>query len=178
MLLAKLKFAFLGLATLAVVSTGVGVLAQTGSPAGNDRLQAVERKLDRLLELMGGASRRPRSADSPPVPGPRSHVSRMQRSPRHRPWRRSLRSHQRLPSRPLQAPTRFREQAMMRIPSPFLRRRTLVDESICWNAASASSSAGLMIWNAGPIPIMAGHACQTGPAACTRFPWSDSSPGD
>ena len=69
MLLAKLKFAVLGLVTLAVVSTSVGVLAQDGPdrPADNDRLKAVEQKLDKLLEVLGGSSRRSRSADSPPV---------------------------------------------------------------------------------------------------------------
>ena len=67
MLLAKLKFAFLGLVTLAVVSTSVGVVAQDGPdrPSDNDRLKAVERKLDRLLEVLGGSSPRTRPADGP-----------------------------------------------------------------------------------------------------------------
>ena len=68
MLLAKLKFAVLGLVTLAVVSTSVGVLAQTAPdrPADNDRLKAVERKLDKLLEVLGGSNRRTPSPDAPP----------------------------------------------------------------------------------------------------------------
>ena len=68
MLLAKLKFAFLGVVTLAVVSTSVGVVAQDGPAIGasdNDRLKAVEQKLDRLLEVLGGSSARPRPADAP-----------------------------------------------------------------------------------------------------------------
>jgi hypothetical protein len=69
MLLAKLKFAVLGLVTLAVVSTSVGVLAQDGPdrPSDNDRLKAVEHKLDRLLEVLGGSSRRTTSPDAPPT---------------------------------------------------------------------------------------------------------------
>ena len=76
MLLAKLKFAFLGLVTLAVVSTSVGVLAQSGPasdrPSDNDRLKAVEQKLDRLLEVMGGSSHRtpPTLRLRPRVPAP------------------------------------------------------------------------------------------------------------
>jgi RNA polymerase sigma factor (sigma-70 family) len=69
MLLAKLKFAFLGLFTLAVVSTGVGVVAQSppqATPdrlADNDRLKSVEQKLDKLLEVLGGSGHSPHSAD-------------------------------------------------------------------------------------------------------------------
>ena len=57
MLLAKLRYAVLGVATLALVSTGVGVVAQTmpGAPVSTDRLKAVEQKLDRLLEVLGGS---------------------------------------------------------------------------------------------------------------------------
>jgi len=57
MLLAKLRYAVMGVATLALVSTSVGVLAQQPNPNGPvspDRLKAVERKLDRLLEVLGG----------------------------------------------------------------------------------------------------------------------------
>ena len=69
MLLAKLKFAVLGVVTMAVVSTSFGVLAQDGPdrPADNDRLKAVERKLDKLLEVLGGSNRRSRSSDAPPI---------------------------------------------------------------------------------------------------------------
>jgi RNA polymerase sigma factor (sigma-70 family) len=73
MLLAKIKVAFFGLATLAVVSTSLGVLAQDGpgqhsaQVSDNDRLKAVESKLDRLLEVLGGSSRRVTSADAPPL---------------------------------------------------------------------------------------------------------------
>jgi RNA polymerase sigma factor (sigma-70 family) len=73
MLLAKLKYAFLGLVMLAVVSSGVGVMAQQGggfgaqsSPSDTDRLKAVERKLDRLLEVMGG-TRRQSTPDTAPA---------------------------------------------------------------------------------------------------------------
>jgi RNA polymerase sigma factor (sigma-70 family) len=70
MLLAKLKYVFLGLVTVAAVSSSVGVVAQ--SPArktDDDRLQSVERKLDKLLEVLGGSSR-PNSptATSPVLP--------------------------------------------------------------------------------------------------------------
>jgi RNA polymerase sigma factor (sigma-70 family) len=67
MLLAKLKYVFLGLVTVAAVSSSVGVVAQ--SPArktDDDRLQSVERKLDKLLEVLGGSSRR----NSPTVASP------------------------------------------------------------------------------------------------------------
>jgi RNA polymerase sigma factor (sigma-70 family) len=58
MLLAKVKGIALGLATAAVVTAGVGVLAQSpdrpgGAPAPSDeRLGAVEKKLDRILEAL------------------------------------------------------------------------------------------------------------------------------
>jgi RNA polymerase sigma factor (sigma-70 family) len=69
MLIAKLKGAVLGVAALAVITTGVGVLAQDG-PSSDDRLKAVERKLDRLIEMFGVPKR---SASAPaqaltPVP--------------------------------------------------------------------------------------------------------------
>ncbi len=76
MLFAKMKSVFLGIATLALVTTGMGVLAQTGpgtGPAPDDRLKAVEQKLDRLLEVLGGSNRRAPTqellpASSAPVP--------------------------------------------------------------------------------------------------------------
>jgi hypothetical protein len=72
MLLAKLKFTVLGLVTLALVSTGVGVLAQTGPDRSKDydRLKAVERKLDRLLEVLAGSGRRTSSPDAAPATTP------------------------------------------------------------------------------------------------------------
>jgi RNA polymerase sigma factor (sigma-70 family) len=59
MLLAKIKGLAFGLAAAAVVTTGVGVLAQPPTPAPSaaaqeDRLGAVEKKLDRILEALGG----------------------------------------------------------------------------------------------------------------------------
>jgi hypothetical protein len=74
MLFAKLKMIVLGVVTVALVTTGVGVVAQSPGPgtgpAGgvkaqdrpgpspdHDRLKAVEEKLDRLLEVLGGSSR-------------------------------------------------------------------------------------------------------------------------
>jgi RNA polymerase sigma factor (sigma-70 family) len=59
MLLAKIKGLAFGLAAAAVVTTGVGVLAQAPTPAPSaeakdDRLGAVEKKLDRILEALGG----------------------------------------------------------------------------------------------------------------------------
>ena len=62
MLLSKLKFAFLGLVTVALVTTGAGVVAQD-RPSDNDRLKNLERKVDRLLEALGGQNRRAPSAD-------------------------------------------------------------------------------------------------------------------
>ena len=81
MLLAKLKLVILGLAALALFTTGVGVLAQDG-PSDQDRLKNVERKLDKLLEVLGGSNHRA-TADAPvtsevPVPpaaAPRMSVS-------------------------------------------------------------------------------------------------------
>ena len=70
MLLAKLKSVVLGLAALAVFTTGVGVLAQDGTSDG-DRLKNVERKLDRLLEVLGGSIRRaPADAHIAKIPAP------------------------------------------------------------------------------------------------------------
>ena len=86
MLLAKLKFAFLGVVTLAVVSTSVGVLAQSGPgpgrPSDNDRLKAVEQKLDRLLEVIGGPSHRTPKPDAPPGPVPAPPVADPTQAPR------------------------------------------------------------------------------------------------
>lgn len=60
MLFAKLKLVVVGVVTVALVTTGVGVVAQQPGPAPHpdqDRLKAVEQKLDRLLEVLGGSSR-------------------------------------------------------------------------------------------------------------------------
>ncbi len=57
MLLSKLKLAFLGVITVAILATGAGVVAQD-RPSDNDRLRNLERKVDRLLEVLGGSSRR------------------------------------------------------------------------------------------------------------------------
>jgi RNA polymerase sigma factor (sigma-70 family) len=65
MLIAKLNGAVLGVAALALISTGVGVLAQDG-PSNDDRLKTVERKLDRLLEILG----RPNRPATAPAPSP------------------------------------------------------------------------------------------------------------
>jgi len=67
MLFAKVKSAVLGIATLALVTTGVGVLAQTGA-SPDDRLKAVERKLDKLLEVLGASNRPGHTPASLPVP--------------------------------------------------------------------------------------------------------------
>jgi RNA polymerase sigma factor (sigma-70 family) len=104
MLFAKLKMIVLGVVTVALVTTGVGVVAQQPVPgprpeaAGvkaqdrpgprpdHDRLKAVEEKLDRLLEVLGGSSRfearYPATAPPPPpgatflpVPNPNFSVS-------------------------------------------------------------------------------------------------------
>ena len=76
MLLAKLKFAFLGFLTLVVVSTSVGVVAQSpAQPSDDDRLKSVERKLDKLLEVLG--SNRPTAGSQtlrPDVPAPPATV--------------------------------------------------------------------------------------------------------
>jgi RNA polymerase sigma factor (sigma-70 family) len=71
MLFAKLKSVFLGVTTVALLTTGVGVLAQQSSPgqSAEDRLRAVERKLDRLLEVLGGPGRH---AATPADPTPAS----------------------------------------------------------------------------------------------------------
>jgi RNA polymerase sigma factor (sigma-70 family) len=73
MLLSKLKFAFLGLLAIAIVTTGAGVVAQD-RPSDNDRLKSLERKMDRLLETLGAQNRRApsadRAADSRPEPSP------------------------------------------------------------------------------------------------------------
>jgi RNA polymerase sigma factor (sigma-70 family) len=70
MLLAKLRYAVLGVATLALVSTSVGVVAQTApdGPPATDRLKAVEQKLDRLLEVVGGS--RPSTFSHVPATSP------------------------------------------------------------------------------------------------------------
>jgi RNA polymerase sigma factor (sigma-70 family) len=55
MLLSKLKLAFLGLVTVALVTTSADVVAQSPRASDEDRLKSVERKLDRLLEAIGGS---------------------------------------------------------------------------------------------------------------------------
>jgi RNA polymerase sigma factor (sigma-70 family) len=65
MLLAKLKLVILGLAAMALFTTGVRVLAQE-RPSDEDRLKNVERKLDRLLEVLGGP--RHQTPTSTPTP--------------------------------------------------------------------------------------------------------------
>ncbi len=60
MLLSKLKLAFLGLVTVAIVTAGAGVVAQD-APSDNDRLRNLERKVDRLLEVLGRSGQRPTS---------------------------------------------------------------------------------------------------------------------
>jgi RNA polymerase sigma-70 factor (ECF subfamily) len=73
MLLSKLKLALLGLVTVALVTTGAGVVAQD-RPSDNDRLKNLERKIDSLLEALGGQNRRApfadHSSDSRPEPNP------------------------------------------------------------------------------------------------------------
>ena len=65
MLLSKLKLAFVGLLSVAFVTTGAGVIAQD-RPSGDDRLKNLERKVDRLLEVLGGSNRRTPSPDTAP----------------------------------------------------------------------------------------------------------------
>jgi RNA polymerase sigma factor (sigma-70 family) len=71
MLISKLKFAFLGLVTLVLATTGAGVIAQD-RPSDDDRLKNLERKLDRLLETLGTQNRRvpptSQGAESRPAP--------------------------------------------------------------------------------------------------------------
>ena len=67
MLLSKLKFAFLALVTVAMVTAGAGVVAQD-RPSDDDRLKNVERKLDRLIEALGGHGQPTTGADTAPAP--------------------------------------------------------------------------------------------------------------
>jgi RNA polymerase sigma factor (sigma-70 family) len=67
MLLAKIKGMAFALAAAAVGTAGVGVMAQAPGPGPggqDDRLGAVEKKLDRILEALG--SRRPDDAERDP----------------------------------------------------------------------------------------------------------------
>jgi RNA polymerase sigma factor (sigma-70 family) len=72
MLLAKVKGIAFAMAAAAVVTTGVGVLAQgplgplpgPGPGAQEDRLGAVEKKLDRILEALGNTRRDVRDSDA------------------------------------------------------------------------------------------------------------------
>jgi hypothetical protein len=83
MLIAKFKGLVTGLTLATVVTTGIGVLAQSpgGHPDG-DRLGALERKLDRILEALGGSH-----GDAPPplakihVDGGRAKVDRIPQPP-------------------------------------------------------------------------------------------------
>jgi RNA polymerase sigma factor (sigma-70 family) len=70
MLFAKVKSVFFGIATVALVTTGVGALAQTGPSSSDDRLKAVERKLDKVLEVLGGSRR----ASTVPAASPASNT--------------------------------------------------------------------------------------------------------
>ncbi len=71
MLLSKLKFAFLALVTVALVMTGAGVVAQD-RPSDDDRLKNLERKVDKLLEVLGGSNRHSPAPNPTPDsrPGP------------------------------------------------------------------------------------------------------------
>ena len=69
MLLSKLRSAFLGLVAVALVTTGAGVIAQD-RPSDDDRLKILERKMDRLLEVLGGSNRRTPSTNPAPDSGP------------------------------------------------------------------------------------------------------------
>ena len=80
MLLAKFKGIALGLVTLTLVTTGMTAMAQIGGEVGpgpgspDDRIKAVEQKLDKLLEVLGGSGRA--STPSPtPAPMPRPAVA-------------------------------------------------------------------------------------------------------
>jgi RNA polymerase sigma factor (sigma-70 family) len=69
MLLSKLKIVGLGLITLVLVTGGVGVVAQD-HPSSEDRLKALERKIDRLIEVLGGFNRSASTARVPATGGP------------------------------------------------------------------------------------------------------------
>jgi RNA polymerase sigma factor (sigma-70 family) len=73
MLLAKFKGVALALVALAVVSTSAVAIAQPGGGSGpnDDRLQSLERKLDRLLDVLGRAVPSPTTgAPTPPTMPP------------------------------------------------------------------------------------------------------------
>ena len=55
MLIAKFKGLVMGLTVATIVTTGIGVLAQPPGPGEGDRLSSLERKLDRILEALGGS---------------------------------------------------------------------------------------------------------------------------
>ena len=78
MLLSKLKFAVLGLVTVAMVTAGAGVVAQD-RPSDEDRLKNLERKLDRVLE--GSEAR------TDVRPGQTLRRNQRQRAPRPSPHR-------------------------------------------------------------------------------------------
>ncbi len=80
MLFAKLKLIVLGVVTAGLVTTGAGLVAQSPGPAprrDQDRLQAVEQKLDRLLELVGGSSRSESRYPASAVPPSGATITRM-----------------------------------------------------------------------------------------------------
>ncbi len=64
MLLSKLKIVGLGFITLVLVTGGVGVVAQD-RPSSEDRLKSLERKIDRLIEVLGGLNRSVAPAGAP-----------------------------------------------------------------------------------------------------------------
>ena len=128
MLIAKFQGLVLGLTSALVVTTGIGVLAQDPAPSEGDRLSALERKLDRILERMGSsrddrtpspaAEGTPRPAPSPhPAPRPSPSADLILPQPPHppapavmapvpgtpplRPYRRCLRLPPLRPYRPL-----------------------------------------------------------------------------
>ena len=143
MLLAKLKYAFLGLVTLAVVSTSVGVVAQTGPdrPADNDRLKAVEQKLDRLLEVLGGSRRGHRAHPTRfPSRGPGwSVVADATQPPPPAVAPLPPGSTDTCRPRPLLGAAPSPRGATHGYPAPrSFRRRTWLDESIYWNDVSTS----------------------------------------
>jgi RNA polymerase sigma factor (sigma-70 family) len=79
MLIAKLKGIILGVAALVLMTCGVTAMAQFGGRveqgASDDRLKAVERKLDKLLDAFGASAGAPAAMVDPADAAPRSGYS-------------------------------------------------------------------------------------------------------
>ena len=96
MLFSKFKFAFIGLVAVTLLASTGGVVAQTGKSSDDDRLKSLERKVDKLLEVLGRSSHRapgtsPVTEPPPPAVAPAAPWRLQHQHPRPPPQPRQCR---------------------------------------------------------------------------------------